>query len=627
MTWTANRLARKMVLGLVALLGAISLLFLGLVVSLYRDQLIDAQSEVLEQVNGLLRVSLENAMLKRDLDGLRTIVRRLGDQPRIRSAMIVNPEREVRFAYRDEELGRVFLDQRAGECLDCLGDPNTLAPTTVFLRDADGNEILRNIVPVNNQDACVSCHGPVSEHPVNGVLVVDYDAESLKEGARASALVLGGSGAFVLLTAALAGFAFIRRSVLSPVAKLSDASRALAGGNLEARVNLSGGDELAELGVAFNRMADRLTDSLHKLEDRQAFLQAMIDAIPDGIRVIGRDGRLVMVNTAYAEQMGASAGSLVGTYCYAAHGRDEPCAATLITCPLANPPAAGETIKFIHHHRREDESPLVVEITAAAIETELGDVRGPLIIECVRDLEQQIKVSQEQRLAELDQLATGVAHEIYNPLASVRLGLQAILGKIEKGQADPVESSKYLRLVDEEVDKCIEVTRKLLALSTPPSKHLQLVSIADAIPDVLSLLRYEADRNGITVELDLSADPLRVFATETELRMLTLNLVQNAFHAMPDGGHLKIQGALEDGIVALRFQDSGVGMSPDQFPRIFDPFFSRRADGQNGTGLGLTICKSIVERYSGQISCDSTLGEGTTFTIRFPHADRQRKSA
>ena len=100
--------------------------------------------------------------------------------------------------------------------------------------------------------------------------------------------------------------------------------------------------------------------------------------------------------------------------------------------------------------------------------------------------------------------------------------------------------------------------------------------------------------------------------------MVTLNLVQNAFRAMPNGGHLGVSVRQRDQVIELRITDTGVGITRQDLQHIFDPFFSRRADGSQGTGLGLSITRSIVEKFTGTIEVESHVGSGTSFAVKFP---------
>lgn len=150
---------------------------------------------------------------------------------------------------------------------------------------------------------------------------------------------------------------------------------------------------------------------------------------------------------------------------------------------------------------------------------------------------------------------------------------------------------------------------------------MEIVDVNLAVQDTLSLLRWEAEQQRIRVEIELPSPPLRVLATDTDVRMLTLNIAQNAFHAMPGGGLLRVLGRRQAGKILLAFEDSDIGIAPEDLHRIFDPFFSRRADGSQGTGLGLAICQTIVNNYKGRIEVTSVPGEGSRFTIHLADAD------
>jgi len=289
-------------------------------------------------------------------------------------------------------------------------------------------------------------------------------------------------------------------------------------------------------------------------------------------------------------------------------------------CPLVEIGQSRQPIKAMHCHRGADGGEMPVEVHAAPLEMPDGRL---LVIEAIRDLAADIRFSHEQKLSALGQLAAGVAHEIRNPLASVRLALQGTLRSIDEGQLNGAELAEYLRLVDGQVDKCIDVSDRLLRLAVNNGGQRQLVSVNSAVRETLSLLAWEAQDGGIAIGLNLSPDEPRVMVDDSELRTVVLNLAQNAFHAMPMGGALEVTTtAAEDGSVELLFADTGVGISPEHLPRIFDPFFSHRANGTSGAGLGLTICRGIVERLDGGITVSSRVDAGTCFTVRLHSAEK-----
>jgi PAS domain S-box-containing protein len=626
--WVSASLNRKVSVALAIGLAATSLLFLGLFQWFYRDRLEQERAEASAQVNHLLQVSLENAMLKRDISGLAQIVTRLGTQERIVNVMIVNPKGEVRFASRPDLIGHRFDIHEDPTCSVChrgerwdRGD-GTL---TRFMPDETGREVLRSINPVNNKPVCQQCHGAMEDNPINGILFVDYEAEGIRREALMSGLAFTGAGSLVVLLTVLGAWLLMRRLVLVPVARLTEASRKLSAGDLGARVALEGRDELARLGRTFDGMAAGMQASLATLEQKEKFLQDLIDAVPDGVRVIDSDFRIVKANRSYCDKLGYHMSQVVGSLCHlSSHDRMDPCPPTLITCPLHEIGIHRRPMKCVQRFLDKDGRELFVEITAAPLRTG-GD--RTMIVESIRDLSQQVALSHEHKLSELGQLATGVAHEIHNPLASARLSLQSLLRDFEEGVPDMAQVADYLKVLDGEIDECIDVTSRLLRLGAAPDEQLNLVNVDKALGDILALLAHEAERLRIQIDIDLEEAALRAMATESEVRMLILNIVQNAFHAMPGGGRLGIRGRRREGMLVLEFADDGVGIRPEDMPYILDPFFSRRADGVKGTGLGLAICKAILDRFDGRMECQSELGKGTRFTLYLPDADSSDEEA
>ena len=631
----ARHLSARLLLRLSVLLTVSTAVFLVAFFWLYHAQLRQERAFASRQVSMLFQAALENAMIKRDLSGLRAILRRFGRQPDVHAVMLTNPQGQVRFASHARLLRRPVVRRELKACGKACG--GTWPPREAYARLFDDplrGPVLRTVKPIRNRPVCTPCHGPVARHPVNGVLIADFDARTIRQQAMLGAAGMAGAGALVTALVLAAAWRFVHVDVLAPVHRLAAAAERLAQGDLKARVPVTGEDELGRLAAAFNRMAERLERLVEQLKAHDAYLQALIDAVPDGIRVIGPDRRIWLANRAYREQLdGHAAGKggrdrgeeasappdPVGQLCHvSAHGRKDPCPHSLVTCPLeALKDGHGQPLRLLHAHVRADGRRFPVEIVAAPLREPDG---GIAVVEAIRDLSRQMDITQEQRLAELGQLATGVAHEIHNPLASVRLGLQALQRALEQGRPVP-ELRSYLEKVDAAVDQCIDVTGRMLRLSLPPSERPELVDLAEVARDTLALLRFEAERQGVEMVIDAPA-PVRILGRESEMRMLLLNLVQNAFHAMPQGGRLEVAVRRRGDEAEIVVADTGVGMTEDVRRHIFEPFFSRRADGHRGTGLGLTICRSIVQRHEGTIEVASLPGEGTTFVIRLPLAER-----
>ena len=603
-------LSRRILRQVLLVAGGASLLFGILFLALYRDQLERERAATSEQVNRLLRVALENAMLKRDVPGLRDIVHQLGQQPGIAGVMILSPHGEVRFASADGQLGRTFPELTA-----------ETRPGVTVSRFVDGNgrgDVLRSVNPVPNQLPCIGCHGPIDLHPINGILVVDYGAKTIRHAAYRSAALFSAAGIAVLGLTLWSVWGLLRRRVIAPLGRLDAAANALAAGNLATRALVGEADEIGRLAASFNGMAARLAEQIGRSEKQQHYLQQLLDGLPDGVRVIRQsDFQVLAANRAYCRQLGVTPEQVLGAACHrSSHGREAPCAPTMVICPVHELQRDGQAVKCRHHHRAADGRELPVEVHAVRLQHE-GEA---LIVESIIDLSLAVRHSQEQRLSELGLLAAGIAHEIHNPLGSMRLAVDGLLRGLRNGQADPQRLAGYLEMMSVEIDRCTGITQRLLLLSRLPQQIPQVVDLNRAIGDTVSLLDFDARSHGIVQHLALDAAKPRVLADDSDLRMLVLNLVQNAHHAMPRGGELTVRTLGGETEAVLEVIDGGCGIPDEAVGRIFDPFYSRRADGEGGTGLGLTICKSIVERYGGRIEVASREGAGTTFRVILPVA-------
>ncbi len=627
MLWLNESLNRKFAAGTAAGLLVSSLFFLVLFVSLYRGQLEHERGVAADQVSRLVQVSLKALMREGDLAGVGDLVKGLAKEQGILGVMIADQSGRVRIASDERALDTVIAPPLADASQSGLD----------LIDDATGNPMLRSSksilerIPGLASDATRVAAPDGSSRPAqtpeqvgDATLYVDFDARPIRVKARTTTLLLLGSGSLIVLINLAGGWWFIRRYVIRPVERLSDVSQRLSGGDLDARISLTGQDEFSLLADRFNVMAESLRHKIRELKEKEDYLQALVDAIPDGVRVIDEDFRVVLSNASYRQQLGYQDASAVPDLCYAAsHGRDSPCPGKLTLCPMKEITATGEPLRLVHRHVRADGEKLDVEVYAALVKVVRGGRERSMVVESIRDLSQQIRFSHEQRLSELGRLAAGVAHEIHNPLTSMRLALHAA-EQIQRALGADCASAaliEHLDLVMQQVEQCEQVTERLLKLSMPPSSQPELVELDRVLSDTLMLLEWEAQSAGIETALKVEGAPFRVLAADSDLRMMALNLAQNAFHAMPRGGRLTVRCARAGTDLMVAFEDTGVGIHATDLVSIFEPFFSRRADGVRGTGLGLAITKAIVESHGGSIGVDSTPGQGSRFIVRFPDAD------
>jgi signal transduction histidine kinase len=222
-------------------------------------------------------------------------------------------------------------------------------------------------------------------------------------------------------------------------------------------------------------------------------------------------------------------------------------------------------------------------------------------------------------MATLGRLAAGVAHEINNPLAIIN-EKAGLLEDMAKHNPDFPKRDKILGMVDSistSVDRCSRVTKRLLGFGRRMETTRERIDLRSLIKDVLEFQGTEATHRSIDIDVQVDDNVPMITSDRGQLQQVLLNLVSNAYAAVPDGGRIEIKVTQTNADeVAVSVSDNGSGIAPADLKNIFEPFFSTK--GESGTGLGLSITRDIVERLGGIIEAESELGEGTTFTVLLP---------
>lgn len=210
------------------------------------------------------------------------------------------------------------------------------------------------------------------------------------------------------------------------------------------------------------------------------------------------------------------------------------------------------------------------------------------------------------------QMAATIAHEVRNPMTSVRGFLQLLASQLEGEQ-----HRSYLDVMKTEIDRMNAILSEYLSLARAPQPSLEEFNLSDLVRETCLLLEGEANYRGVRMESQIQKD-CHSLGLSRELKQVLINLVRNAFDAMENraDSYVRIDLKQEAHYHRLTITDNGCGISQEQIQRIFEPFFTTKA---MGTGLGLPVCKKIVESHGGRLLVTSTLGEGTVFTIELPH--------
>lgn len=217
---------------------------------------------------------------------------------------------------------------------------------------------------------------------------------------------------------------------------------------------------------------------------------------------------------------------------------------------------------------------------------------------------------QQDKLAAVGQLAAGVAHEIRNPLTSMRGYTEFLL----EDEADP-ERREFIEIILDEISRVNDIMEDFMVLARPKAVNLEERNIVPIIQNVLSLLKFEARKKNVQIHFEVFDDIVQIECDENRLKQVFLNFVKNGIEAMPNGGDITVRVTVSNDQVQISIQDTGVGIPEDKLKKIGEPFFTTK---KNGNGLGLMVSFKIIESHNGTVYIESELNKGTTFNIVLP---------
>ncbi len=219
---------------------------------------------------------------------------------------------------------------------------------------------------------------------------------------------------------------------------------------------------------------------------------------------------------------------------------------------------------------------------------------------------------EKEKMVAVGQMASGIAHEIGNPLSSISSVVQMLQRRKSRQP-----SAEQLDLIQAHIRRISGTVRQLGSLARPTPEHWEQTSIAGIIDDAVRLVAFDRRANGVKIEVTIAKRIPKTFAIRGRLHQVLINLLLNALDAMPNGGTLRVSAEQAGSIIRINVRDTGVGIPEDAGRRIFEPFFTTKGPGE-GTGLGLSVSYTIVREHGGRIDFVSTAPEGTTFTVELP---------
>jgi two-component system sensor histidine kinase HydH len=360
------------------------------------------------------------------------------------------------------------------------------------------------------------------------------------------------------------------------------------------------------VGVLLLSLTQNYRSARTSLAREKVFSDNLVSRMPIGLVAMDRNGLVTAVNSVAETTLGILADGVIG----APAGKVLP-AILAGTLPDSDRPVEKEVRCPVADGRR-----IPMDVSAATLTDENGECFGQVIL--FKDLSEIRALHQEleknRRLASVGRLAAGVAHEIRNPLSSIKGFATYFKGKYRESPKDQEIAS----IMIQEVDRLNRVVGQLLDFSRPIRLHFQQVALAPFFQDAFRLVDRQSRDAGVSMVLDIPEDMPAAFMDPDKMSQVMLNLLLNALDATAAGGRLTVRvRGQDDGGIRIAVIDTGAGIDPMAQPHIFEPYFSTK---KTGTGLGLAIVHNIVKAHQGDIQADSRPGKGTAVHITLPAA-------
>jgi len=364
---------------------------------------------------------------------------------------------------------------------------------------------------------------------------------------------------------------------------------------------------------------DEIQRLRQELEDVKNFMESIIQSIGSGIIITGMDDKITYINRAGEKILGYSRNELVGKP-FAIFGLKEK--QSIIHSILDNPDDLD--IRKEGGMRKKEGIQFPVGFTINNHLSIRGETIGKILI--FRDLTKVYKIQEEMlrmdRLISLGRLASGIAHELRNPLAGIKTTAQAL------GEEMSHEDSRreYLNRITKEIDRLNDLLKTFFSFAKPQKLNLVQCHIKDIIDEIIPFLIKEIADQGIRFSESYHPKLSRIKVDKSQMHQVFLNLFLNAIQAMPSGGDLNVEVApsimkasegTRQNFTRIAISDTGKGIPPHLIPKIFDPFFTTKP---KGVGLGLSIAYQIIKKHGGTIKVDSEWEKGTSFVITLPEA-------
>jgi PAS domain S-box-containing protein len=397
--------------------------------------------------------------------------------------------------------------------------------------------------------------------------------------------------------------------LLAPLGRISAQLDRISKGEFDSQP-LEGGDEFGQVSTKISQIGQQLRGVREIFGTLRENLDQILAGLEDGLILFTRDGRAGMVSPAVEKFLGVPAGDLLGRRASEIFPPTHPLREGLRMHGDQLEATSAETV--LPGAGGGDAASRRVGVSVQVI-TEAGSGMGALVtlrdLESLERINRQLEVS--ERLAAMGRVTAGVAHEVKNPLNSMRLWLENLKENLSAGEALPRQA---VAVLDSEINRLDSVVKRFLDFMRAPELRLEETDLSQLVNEVASIARPQMERAGVEPEMRCAPAPA-VHVDRALLKQALLNLVYNGIQAMPGGGRLTLALEPRGDSVEISIADTGVGIKPEHRARVFQLFFTTRP---GGSGIGLASAYKTVQLHEGSIDFESATGCGTTFRIELP---------
>ncbi|MBO8165112.1 MAG: cell wall metabolism sensor histidine kinase WalK [Brevibacillus sp.] len=423
-----------------------------------------------------------------------------------------------------------------------------------------------------------------------------------------------GTGIALVMTAALG--VVLARTITKPVKEMTRQATAVADGDFNRAVRIYSGDEIGQLGMAFNYMTARLKEAILQQEEEREKLSQILANMSDGVIAAQRDGRIILMNRSAEEMLQVSAVDVMA--------EKKTLYDVLRLPPEEELPLLEQNEPLMLEMMTPNRDMLMLRVAFTPLQQDSGKKGG--IIAVLQDVTEQARLDQQRR-----EFVANVSHELRTPLTTIRSYVEALLeGAVE----DPELSRRFLQVTLAETDRMTRLVNDLLQLSRFDSQgvrlHLRPIRFAQLIRYAVDRFSMQSEQQGIRLSIEMDDDQLPlVYADQDAMNQVLDNLLSNAIKYTPKGGSvtLRVRVDHQQRRVLVSVIDTGIGIPKRDLRRIFERFYrvdKARSRSQGGTGLGLSIARELVQAHGADIHITSELNEGTTVTFWVPFAEEGR---